>query len=223
MRRPHKRRFWTTREIRLVSRLFADTPTSRIARLLGRPVQRVYAKANALGLRKSARYMRAMLARMSRRLAVSGAAHRFPKGHVPANKGLRRPGWAPGRMAQTQFKPGGFPLNRDPDFYVPGALRVNSDGYIDMRVSFDPGANGWRALHKILWEDAHGPVPAAHVVTFRNGDKLDVELGNLELLTFTENMRRNTIHRYPPELKSAIRLVGKLKRTIREEQDRRLA
>ena len=29
-------------------------------------------------------------------------------------------------------------------------------------------------------------------------------------------MRRNSIHRYPPELKSAIRVISKLKRTIQE-------
>ncbi len=28
--------------------------------------------------------------------------------------------------------------------------------------------------------------------------------------------RRNSIHRYPPELKSAIRVISKLKRTIQE-------
>ncbi|HHN3384918.1 HNH endonuclease, partial [Pseudomonas aeruginosa] len=43
------------------------------------------------------------------------------------------------------------------------------------------------------------------------------------LITRAERMRRNSIHRYPPELKSAIRVISKLKRTIQEveheEQD----
>lgn len=223
MRRRYKRRLWTEREVARLERLYPDTPTARIAHLLDRPVNQVYAKANALGFAKSPRYMRRMLARVMRKLAASGAAHRFRPGHVPSNKGLRRPGWAPGHMAETQFKPGQFPVNRDPDFYVLGALRVNSDGYIDMRTSFAHGARGWRPLHRILWEDAHGPVPPGHIVAFKNGDKLDCELPNLELLTHADNMRRNTIHRYPMALKQSIRLVGKLNRSIREEQDRRPA
>ncbi|EPB7182285.1 TPA: HNH endonuclease [Pseudomonas aeruginosa] len=48
-------------------------------------------------------------------------------------------------------------------------------------------------------------------------------IDNLELITRAERMRRNSIHRYPPELKSAIRVISKLKRTIQEveheEQD----
>lgn len=41
-------------------------------------------------------------------------------------------------------------------------------------------------------------------------------IDNLELITRAERMRRNSIHRYPPELKSAIRVISKLKRTIQE-------
>lgn len=129
-------------------------------------------------------------------------------------------------MRETQFKKGQWPLNKDPDFYVIGALRVNSDGYIDMRISFAPGACGWRGLHRILWQDAHGPIPRGHCLVFKDRDKLNVELENLELITFAENMRRNTIHNLPAPLKQAIQTLGVLKRAInrrtrREEQDRR--
>ena len=158
----------------------------------------------------------------------AGRRYRYPKGHVPNNKGLRRPGWFSGRMRETQFKKGQFPFNRDPAFYVLGALRVNADGYIDMRVSFEPGAKGWRALHRILWEEAHGPVPPGHIVSFKDGDRLNVELGNLKLLSLADNMRRNTMHNLPKPLVSAIQLLGALKRKLDrrrrdEEQNRRSA
>ncbi len=222
-RHARKRRYWSEREIARLEQLYPDAPMARMVRAFRRPVNQIYAKAAALGLHRSERYLRGMLARVSRRLQESGKAHRFPQGHVPANKGLRRPGWAPGRMRETQFKKGQFPANHDPEFYVLSALRVSSDGYLDMRVSFDQGMLGWRGLHLVLWEDAHGPLPRGHCLRFKDGDSLNVELENLELISRVENMRRNTIHRYPPELRSAIRAVGKLKRTIHAEQDRRPA
>ncbi|MCP5428569.1 MAG: HNH endonuclease [Chromatiaceae bacterium] len=52
---------------------------------------------------------------------------------------------------------------------------------------------------------------------FRNGDKRDIRLANLELISRSENMRRNQIHRYPPELKQVMQLAGKLRRAIDEK------
>lgn len=211
-----KRQRWTPRAIEVLRRMYPDSYAKDIAKLLRCRVSRVHAKANQLGLTKSAAFYTRQHLTEAERLRKHGCAHRFHKGQVPANKGLRRPGWAPGRMAETQFKKGGFPVNRDPDFYVLGALRVNADGYIDMRVSFEPGARGWRGLHTVLWEDAHGPVPPGHCLIFRNGDSLDVELGNLKLITRAENMRRNSVHNLPPVLKSTVMALGQFKRRIRE-------
>ncbi len=214
---------WTPAQLARLRADYADRPTAQLARSIRRPISSVYGKAAALGLHKSAAYLAGPHACRLRSGENIGAAYRFQKGHVPANKGLRRPGWAPGRMAQTQFQRGHFPVNRDPDYYVLGALRVNSDGYIDMRISFAKGACGWRSLHRILWEDAHGPVPPSHVVAFKNGDSLDCELRNLELITRAENMRCNTIHNLPQPLKDTIQLLGALKRRLHEKQDRRSA
>lgn len=214
------RRPWSLADIRELRALYPDTETSALVRMLKRSIPAIYGMAGKLGLVKSAAYMASPAAYRFRRGTHPGLATQFRPGHVPANKGLRRPGWAPGRMAQTQFKKGDWPRNKDPEYYVLGALRINSDGYIDMRVSFDAGAKGWRALHRILWEDAHGPVPHGHIVVFRNRDKLDVELGNLELITYAENMRRNTVHNLPRPLKETIHALGQLKRRIREKQDR---
>jgi hypothetical protein len=71
-------------------------------------------------------------------------------------------------------------------------------------------------VHILLWQEHNGQVPAGHCVCFVDGNKQHVALDNLELITRAERMRRNTIHRYPPELKDAIRTVAKLKRTIKE-------
>lgn len=215
-----KRQRWSADDLAMLREHYPHVATTKLARALGRPLNRVYARANLLWLRKTPEYLASPDACRLRRGDNVGAPFRFPKGHVPANKGLRRPGWAPGRMRETQFKPGQFPFNRDPEFYVLGALRVNTDGYIDMRISFERGAKGWRGLHRILWEDANGPVPHGHLLYFKDGDRLNVELGNIGLRSFAESMRNNTIHNLPAPLKASINLLGQLKRRIREKQDR---
>lgn len=212
------RRRWSDADLVQLCALYPDAPTKQLARKLNRSVTSVYATARKLGIVKSAAYLASPAACRLRRGDNIGAACRFQKGHVPANKGLRRPGWAPGRMAETQFKKGGFPVNRDPDFYVLGALRINTDGYIDMRVSFAPGALGWRMLHLVLWEDAHGPIPKGYCLRFKDGDQLNVELANLELISRADNMRRNSVHNLPPELKQSVQLLDALKRAINRRQ-----
>lgn len=216
---------WTRREQALLRELYPHKPTADVAQQMGRTPLAIYQAAHKLlGLRKSAEYLASPAACRLRRGDNIGAPHRFQKGHVPANKGLRRPGFGPGRMKETQFKKGQFPVNRDPDFYVLGALRVNTDGYVDMRVSFEKGALGWKALHTILWEDAHGPVPLGYALCFKDGEKLNVELANIELISRADLCRRNSIHNLPPAIKGAITVLGALKRRIRrEEQNRGLA
>jgi hypothetical protein len=222
-REQYPRRRWSAADLRQLRALYPDTSTAVVAAAMKRTITSVYGMAQKIGLAKSPAYLASPAAYRLRRGDNVGAAYRFPKGHVPANKGLRRPGWAPGRMAATQFKKGHFPANRDPDFYVIGALRVSADGYIDMRVSFEPGACGWRGLHLILWEDVHGPMPKGYCLRFKDGDRLNVELDNLVLISRADNLRHNSIARYPKSLRSAIVALGQFKRRVREKQDRRSA
>ncbi len=145
-----KRRPWTARDLEILRAMYPDSYAKDIAQLLRCGVSRVHSKANALGLTKSAAFYARQYVTEAERLIKHGCAHRFQKGQAPANKGLRRPGWTAGRMAETQFKKGSWPVNKDPGFYVPGALRVSTDGYIEMRVSFEPGARvAWPAHHPV--------------------------------------------------------------------------
>jgi hypothetical protein len=69
------------------------------------------------------------------------------------------------------------------------------------------------------WQQHNGPVPQGKIVCFKDHNTLNCSIENLMLLSRAENMQRNTIHRYPDELKSTIRLVSKLKRKINEKQN----
>jgi hypothetical protein len=103
-----------------------------------------------------------------------------------------------------------------------GDTRVNTDGYIDRKISEDKrGSSNWRPLHRILWEDAHGPVPPGHIVTFKDGEKLHCVLDNLELITYADNLRRNSIWKtMPKELAIIAQLRGVITRAINKRLGR---
>ncbi len=191
---------------------YPDEPTQGLADELGLQLHQLYAKARRLGLSKSEAFYQSDLS--CRLNGTQGAARRFTKGLVPWNKGLKGlPSL--GRMANTQFKTGNRPEN-----WLPiGSLRTTPDGYQQKKIT-DTGYPpvDWKAVHVLIWEEHHGPVPINQCVCFKDGNKSHIVLENLELITRAERMRRNTIHRYPEELKSVIRAVSKLKRTIQEAE-----
>lgn len=213
-----ERRPWQNWELRLLVRQYPHCQTATLARTLKRSITSVYQRALLSGLHKSEEYLASAAACRLRRGDNVGAAHRFTPGHIPANKGLRRPGWSSGRMSETQFKPGGKPHTWRPI----GSTRLSKDGYLQRKVS-DTGhpPRDWVGVHLLLWQEAHGPVPPGFAVCFKDGDKTHLVLENFELISRCELMLRNTIHRFPPELSEAIRLNGALRRRIRrlhEEQ-----
>lgn len=194
--------------------LYPDIPTARLADLLSTSVPSVYAKAQGLGLRKSASYLSSPAACRLRRGGSVGASNRFKPGHRPHNAGVK--GWqAGGKAVNTQFKPG-CRLGRAAVIYQPiGAERISKDGYLQRKVNDDmPLQRRWRGIHQLLWEEHYGPIPRGHAVVFRNGDRSDVRIENLELISRAELMRRNMIHNLPKELANVCQLKGVLQRQI---------
>lgn len=217
-----RRRPWTSDEVAKLRHLYPDTPMPVMADAFGRPHWSIYNKAFALGLKRSDAYLASEHACRLRRENNPGRGSRFQKGHITWNKGVRF--HSGGRSAETQFKAG--TLNgRAAQLHMPiGTERVTKDGIRQRKVRDDgPPQRRWKSAHLILWEEINGPVPAGHIVVFKDRNTQNIEIGNLELVTRAENMRRNTIHRYPPELKETIRQLGRLKRAIsevpREKQD----
>lgn len=225
MRRP-----WQVNDDTALREIYSHLPTAAVARRLHRSICSVNGRANKLGLRKSDAYLASPAAhRIQRDVARTNPrmiAHRFPRGHVPANKGVRRPGWHAGRMGETQFKKGHVGHNWKPV----GSTRL-VDGYVYRKVAdtrLVPWTRNWKPEHILVWERSHGRLPRHHCLAFKNGDRLDIRLDNLELISRRENMARNTVHNLPRPLRETVQLLGTLKRSInrrsrREEQDRRSA
>lgn len=206
------RRFWSPDEIDLVMACYEDTPNSELAELLGRTVCAICGLATKLDLHKSLECMAAVS--RAKMMDPNHAARRcqFPKGHVPANKGKKMPGFAVGRMRDTQFKKG----QQNHNIMPIGATRT-VDGYLYRKVSdvrYVPHTVNWKLEHHLRWERTRGPIPPGHALVFKDGNRKNIRISNLELITRKELRHRNSIHVLPPELQEVMRLNGAIKRII---------
>lgn len=217
-----KRALWTDEQIAFVRSRYANTPTKELADLLGRTTTSVYQLAGRLGLKKSTNYLSSPAS--GRLDGARGAATRFAEGHAPWNKG--KPGSAGNHpnSKRTQFKKGNMSGAAQHNYVPIGSTRISKDGYLEVKITDDHPvpARRWVGAHRLEWEKVHGPVPLRHVVTFKPGmrtvDPDEIRVDRLECISQADNMRRNTLHRYPKEIAQAIQLRGALNRRINREQ-----
>lgn len=204
-------RRWTDSERDQLRTAYPTTDCRDIALLLGRTERSVYSQANLMGLRKEEGH-----AAKAGRIGAqhpSAIATRFRPGIKSWNAGKHyQPG---GRSTETRFKPGNR-SGRAIDLHKPiGTERVSKDGYLERKINDDmPLHKRWRAVHLIEWEAMNGPLPAGHALIFRDGNKQNTTLDNLELVSRADLMRRNTRHNLPPELNELIGLRAALVRKI---------
>ncbi len=202
------RHVWTPTETEYLRDRYPFVKASLIAAVLGVTADQVYGKATQLGLEKSPEFFAGPDS--GRTKGDRGVSQRFPKGSVPWNKGMK--GLQTGGKA-TQFKPGQKPNN-----WLPvGSYRFSKEGYPQPKVT-DTGdpPRYWLAVHIILWTEVHGPVPDGYALKFKDGNKQNIDLENIELISRREPMALNSVHNYPPELKQVIRLKASLTRKINE-------
>ena len=208
-------RAWSEFELEVMRLHYPITTAANLAELFNREVSSVHRKANKLGLAKREGFA-ADVARERMTADHPARAHVFPKGHAPANKGLRRPGWTAGDMARTQFKKGQVSVNTMPI----GSYRVNGDRFVERKFAQAPGpyTNRWIPLHREIWIAANGPVPKGFVIAFKPGMKTTapelVTLDRIECISLADNCRRNSFHNRGPEIAKIVQLRGAITRQI---------
>lgn len=203
------RRIWTEQEVQLLREWYGNTDmfVSDMAARLGRPRNLVYQKAQSLGLRRPEEIW-AIGGRLGSQ-REEARAHRFAKGHSPANKGKKMAPETYAKVSRTMFAKGHTPKNhRDV-----GSERINKDGYIEVKVA-EP--NKWKAKHRVIWEEANGPVEKGYNVQFKDGNPQNVTLENLYLISRSRQLKEQNslMARYPKELQAVIRLRGAVKRQM---------
>ena len=211
---------WTPREDEILRERYPDEPAAAVATAIGRSLRAVYYRASQLGLAKSGVFL-ASQASGRADLAGRGLATRFTKGGPAWNKGIKGATGHHPNSRRTQFKKGCMTGAAQHNYQPIGTLRINK-GVLERKVTDDPGlypAQRWRPVARIVWEQAHGPIPEGHSVVFKPGrattdpERITPEV--LELISRRDLMLRNSRHtRYPPELNQLIQLKGALNRKI---------
>ncbi len=138
--------------------------------------------------------------------------HRIKPGNVPANKGLKQVDYmtpeAIEKTKHTRFQKGQRPHNT---YGKPGLISIRKDhknrgGKPYKYYCIDVG--NWRPLHQYLWEEKFGKVPKGYCLWFKDGDTMNCDLDNLEMITRKENRIRNTGHYKLDDNYIATMLVG---------------
>jgi hypothetical protein len=197
----------------VIAARYHTTPTAELAADMGMPVGRIHAYARRAGLKKSLELVREMARDRSSHPDHPMRKFHFPKGHVPANKGMV--GVCHPAMIPTQFKKGDRPCN-----WMPlGAVKLDSYGVLVRKVR--EGNNGglnWEGVHRLVWKAAHGPIPHNHVIAFKGGKPItkleDITLDAIECISRKEIVRRNSIWNKSPELARLYQLKGQIKRQV---------
>lgn len=196
--------------------LFPHVSSAEVAAKLGLRIGQVSTRAKRMGLKKSAAYLASPAAgRLSRENAhARGATTRFKPGNPSHNKGLRRPGYSVGRgrMQETTFKRGQLPHNT-----VPIGAEAVRDGdlvWVKVRDDLKPARLNWQPKQRVVWEAANGPIPPGHMVVFRDGNRRNFAIENLECYSKAEHQARHSIHAYGPEIAHISQLRGAITRQV---------
>ena len=210
-----ERTLWTDAERQEFKRLYPDTDNTALATLFNRSLRAIHQQAATLGVKKSKAYLseygRRLNAERERRGQTPG---RFAPGLTPWNKGKK--GWSPPGTQRTRFSKGHRPHTWQPI----GTEVIREGGLLYRKVRDDgPTYKHFKAVHVLVWEAAHGPVPRGHVVVFRDRlpKHINITLDRLELVTRAELMRRNSYHNLPEDIRGAITMKARLSRVINEK------
>jgi len=207
------RRVFTEHVLQVVGDRYADEDTQQIADDLGLSKAQVFHVAAKLGVRKTPEYLAALEIRQRVQFIDGSKSTRFQPGQAPWNKGV--PFSAGGRSKETRFKPG----QRPHTWRQIGTERLSKEGYLQRKVA-DTGYSprDYKAVHHLVWIEAGREIPPGHVLIFIDGDKRNITLDNLRLITKAENMARNTIHNLPREYVEVAQLRGSLRRILANRQ-----
>lgn len=136
----------------------------------------------------------------------------FEKDHKP---------WNTGTKGICKKNKGCFPKGNKPKNWKPiGSERIDVNGYILVKTA-EP--NVWQFKHLIVWTAAHGKPEKGHVIQFKDNNRLNCALDNLEEVSRAVSLylNRNNYAKTPMEFKPSLRAVAEIVVKISERRRRK--
>lgn len=196
----------TDEQLSVFKEIYPTTINKELAEMFNVSVNFVAKKASSLGIKKCPLFI-------SNYRKNNSNEGQFKKGLIPHNKGKKSSDDTKKKLQRTMFKKGNKPHNTKQI----GDEVIDVDGYTLVKVSESKiKKERWRPKHHIVFGE---PIPKGMILIFIDGNKQNFDKSNLQLISQTENMKRNIIHRYPDELINLIRTSKKLNRKITEVQN----
>lgn len=140
----------------------------------------------------------------------SGYCARFKKGGVSANKGKTWDEYMPKesqkRSLKTAYKKGRESTN----IRKLGSERITRDGYMEVKTE-EP--NVWVLKQRLIWEEYNGEIPDNHVIIFKDTNKQNLKIDNLEIISRAEllHLNRDGLISEDPELTEVGILFNKIR------------
>jgi hypothetical protein len=130
---------------------------------------------------------------------------RFSHGLTPWNTGLK--GYCAPGCEKGWFKPKSDHLTKGV-----GHERMK-DGFIVIKVTNENkiARHNFKSKHRWTWEQHHGKIPASMIVSFKDNDKTNCDIDNLELIPRGEFSRLHRAYNWRnehPDLKPIVRTIA---------------
>ena len=197
---------FTDSMLEILTEKYPNTPTFKIAEELGIPITSVYHKANKLGLKKSPEYLETTFSGRLRPGSNIGGKTRFPKGNIPFNKGKKMNPETYEKVKDTMFQKGQKPHNTKEIGRV--NLRRDKSNIPYYFIKISDGI--WEPLHRVIWQLHNGDIPEKMKISFIDGNSLNCQINNLQMVSEADLMRKNSHRNIPKELLEVIKLKNKL-------------
>lgn len=205
------RRYWTALEISDLFNLYPSIETKVLAIYFNRTESSIHDKAYMLGLKKNKEFFIAIAKKSN--LKETGAKYRFKKGQKPWNDGIKY-SVVPENSKKTQFKPGDLPWNTREIGDI--SIRNDKSGNKYQMIKVE-GSKRLIMLHRHLWMKANGPIPDNMIIRFKDGNTLNCDLDNLELIDRKTHMKKNTFLNLPEDIREIMQLKRVLTRIINQK------
>lgn len=189
-------------------KIYPYQPTKQIADEFGMTLSQIYNKAYSLNLKKADDYL---LTSSSGRLQLGSTLFRksngtYQKGNVPINKGQKMSNEVFEKVKPTMFKKGNRPAN----WKEPGTIEIRKDKNGNLYKYIKISDSNWKLFQRYVWEQTNGEIMNGNIIVFRDKNTMNCDIENLEMISRLENLKRNWLHNYPPEIKELIKTKNKL-------------